>query len=53
MSNRKPQGIVEWVNSLSPAQACRLIDAVDPLTLEDRARFDAMSNDDLMKELTS
>jgi hypothetical protein len=43
------QGLAD---SLTPEQACKLIQIADPLTPEEQAYFAAMSDDDLLAELT-
>ena len=43
--------IADWANSLTAEQACRLIDIAAPLTDEERAKFDAMTDDELLGEL--
>lgn len=43
--------ITAWVNSLTSEQYCQLIQIVDPLTPEQQAKFDAMSDDELLAAL--
>lgn len=43
--------ITDWVNNLSSEEYCRLIQIVDPLTPEQQAKFDALSDDELLAEL--
>ena len=45
--------VASWADSLTPEQACRLIQIVDPLTEEEQREFSAMSDDDLLDALRS
>jgi hypothetical protein len=46
-----PDNVVSFANSLTPAQACRLIQVADPLTPEEELMFSVMSDDDLVTAL--
>ncbi len=45
--------VASWADSLTPEQACRLIDIADPLTEDEQREFSTMSNDDLLNALRS
>jgi hypothetical protein len=47
----KPTTLVAWLDSLTPEQACRLIQIADPLTPEAEALYGAMTDDELLAAL--
>lgn len=50
-SSKIDRQITAWVNSLTPEQACKLIDIAHPMTAEEHAQYDAMSDDELLAAL--
>lgn len=48
---RKPKTITEWVNSLSSADMSVIYQVIDPITTEERAELDALTDDQLLAEL--
>jgi hypothetical protein len=48
---RKPKTITEWVNSLSAADMAVIYNVIDPMTPEERAEYDALTDDQLLAEL--
>lgn len=48
---RKKITVDRWVNNLTSQQYRKLIDIADPLTEEQKVKFDAMTDDEILAEL--